>query len=354
LAQDSNTAGIRKIPRGLQFALFITALAWAGAASAIAERAAQGICVRFNLVAFQPLIEAFFLLFLVVVGFKALDWVAGRGRQRIEVLPLPRRPGWPTEWGVGAAIGWTLSLLAVMPLLLTGHLHSIVAIRTSQFGPIAAAILTLLVVTIAQEAIFRGYPFQRLTEAIGPSWASILLSVGFGIMLVSANPPGHLFMAVLGGSVFGLILSMAYLRTHGLWVGWGLHFAYRAVTAVILGLPIAGNVNLDSITNTYAAGPRWLTGGAFGPDAALLTTLIMLVGMALLYRATKEYAWQYTLSPIVSAGYEVTIAPPAAHVALEKATAPPPLVQILSTTSQTRSISGSPAFDNEVEPLPPQ
>lgn len=354
MAQSSNTAGIRKIPRGLQFALFITAIAWAGAASAIADRAAQGICVRFNLVAFQTLLEAFFLLFLVVIGFRGLDWVAARGWQRVEVLPLPRRAGWPTEWGVGAAIGWTLSLLTVMPLLLTGHLHSIVAIRTSQLGLIATAVLTLLVVTIAQEAIFRGYPFQRLTEAIGSSWASILLSVGFGIMLVSANPPGHLLMAVLGGSVFGLLLAMAYLRTHGLWVGWGLHFAYRAVTAVIFGLPIAGHGNLDSIMDTRVAGPRWLTGGAFGPEAALLTTLIILVGMVLLYRATKEYAWRYTISPIVSAGYEVTVAPPAAHVALDKVAAPPPLVQILSTTSQTRSIAGTPGFDEEVGPLPPQ
>jgi membrane protease YdiL (CAAX protease family) len=353
LAQDSNTVGTRKISRTAQFALSITALAWAGAASEIAGRAAQGICVRFKLSAFQLLVEAIFLLFLVVVGFKALDWVAARGMHHADVLPLPRRAGWPTEWGIGAAIGWMLCLLAVVPLLFTGHLHSIVAFRTSEFTPILIAILTLLVVALAQEAIFRGYPFQRLAETIGPSWASILLSVGFGIMLVSANAPGHVLMALVDGTLFGLILSMAYLRTRALWLGWGLHFAYRAVTAVILGLPIAGHSEMASVADTYVAGPRWLTGGAFGPDAALLTAFVMLGGMVVLYRATKEYAWQYTHVPIVPAGYEVTIAPPAAHVAMEKAAAPPPLVQIMATTPQTRSVPGTPAFDNQGRPLPP-
>jgi hypothetical protein len=136
-----------------------------------------------------------------------------------------------------------------------------------------------------------------------------------------------------------LLLAMAWLRTHALWVGWGLHFAYRVVMAVVLGLPIAGRAEFGSPTEMYATGPRWLSGGAFGLDGAALTGLLMLGGMAVLYRATRNYAWDYTFAPIVPAGYEVTVAPPAAHVAMEKAAPPPPaLVQIMPTTPQTRSV----------------
>jgi len=91
----------------------------------------------------------------------------------------------------------------------------------------------------------------------------------------------------------------------------------------------------------YATGPRWLSGGAFGLDAALPTALVMLAGMIVLYRATRDYAWKYTHPPIVAAGYEVTVAPPAAHVAMEKAAAPAPLVQILPSTPQSRSAIAS-------------
>jgi hypothetical protein len=126
-----------------------------------------------------------------------------------------------------------------------------------------------------------------------------------------------------------LLLAMAYLRTNALWVGWGLHFAYRAVAAILLGLPIAGHGEFGSLADTFTTGPRWLSGGAFGLDAAYLTIPVLLVGLSVLYTATREYAWAFTHPLILPAGYAVEVAPPAAHVAMEKAAAPSPLVQIL-------------------------
>jgi len=166
----------------------------------------------------------------------------------------------------------------------------------------------------------------------------VLISVLFAALVVQANPPRNTLMAMVDCTLFALLLAMAWLRTHALWLGWGLLFAYRAVTAIVLGLPIAGRSEFGSPTDMYASGPRWLTGGAFGLDAALLTGVVMLGGMIVLYRATRDYAWQYTHPPIVAGGYEVTVAPPAAHVAMEKAAPPPPLVQILPSTPQTRSV----------------
>ena len=329
----------RSISRGLQCALSLTALALAGAASVTADRAAQGISVRFQIGAFQPLLTALFLLFLVVVGFQALDWIAARGWKRAEVLPLPRRSGWLREWGTGAAVGWGLALAVVVPVLLSLNLHARFAFTRLSLPSILLALATLLAATLAEEAIFRGYPFARLAEAIGPFTASVLLSFGFAIALISGSPPRHVLFALTDGLVFGLLLSMAYLRTHALWLGWGLHFAYRAVAAVLLGLPIAGHGEFGALLDTYVSGPRWLSGGAFGLDAAFLTAFVLLGGLLVLYRATKDYAWRYTQAQIVGAGYEVALAPPAAHTAMEQqaSAAPLPLVQILGVTSQSRS-----------------
>ena len=343
----------RDIPRLLQFALSLTALALAGAASLTAGRAAQGIAVRFQLGALEPLMTALFLLFLVVVGFSALDWLAARGWKEADVLPLPRRRGWLGEWGTGAAVGWALCLASVFPVLISLNLHARFLAGQVSIPAILIALATLLAASLAEEAIFRGYPFVRLAEAVGPSWASILLSAGFAIALLTANPPRHVMFALADGLVFGLVLSMAYLRTRALWLGWGLHFAYRAVAAVALGLPVAGHGEFGALLDTYTSGPRWLSGGAFGLDAALLTVFVLLAGMAVVYRLTRDYAWQYTQREIVGAAYEVAVEPPAAHTAMERqAAAPAPLVQILSTTSQNRSLideSGIDPFDR----LPP-
>lgn len=346
----------RPISRGLEIAIFTSALGVAAAASAIAGRAGQGIAVRFGLGAGEPLLEAIFMLFLVVVGFRALDWTAAGGRRGEEVVALPRRRGWATEWGVGAATGWGLCLVAVLPLLLTGHLHArIVRGPAGEWiSSIGLAVLTLAVGTLTVELVFRGYPFRRLMNAIGPSWAAVVTSVLFGGMLVWSNPPKHLLIAMIDCTLLGLLLAMAYLRTYALWVGWGLSFAYRVVAAMVLGLPFAGQGELASLAETSVSGPRWLTGGAFGLEAAVWTGLALLAAMIVLFRATKDYEWRYTHAEIVPAGYEVAIAPPAAHVAMEKAATPPPLVQILSTTPQTRSRIEAPELDAAGNLLPPR
>ena len=333
------------IPRVLEFALALTALVWAAAAAAIAGRAAQGITLRLNLLALEPLLECVFLLFLAVLGFRTLDWIATRGTYSAQALGLPRRATRGAEWATGAAAGWALALATVLPLLLTLNLHSRLTLRPASLAAAGLAMLTLLFAALAEEVIFRGYAFQRLIRAVGPSTAAVLTSVAFALFLALGTTGHHTLLAFVGSLLLGLLLATAWLRTHALWLGWGLHFAYRAVTAVALGLPVAGRTDFGaggSLADSYASGPRWLTGGGFGLDAALLTGPILLAGLALLYRLTRDYAWTYTHTPIVAAGYEVVIAPPAAHVAMEKAAAPPPLVQIASSTPQTRSVAPPP------------
>jgi membrane protease YdiL (CAAX protease family) len=326
----------------MHFALFLVALAWAAAANSISARAAAGIATRFRLGMVESLLDWTFLLFLAVVGFRTLDWIATKGSYAAEALPLPARPGWPNEWGIGVAIGWGLCLATALPVLLTGNLHAQLSWHSGSAQAIVIALGTLLVAALAEEVIFRGYPFRRLITAIGPTLASVLLSVLFAALIVQANPPHNYLLALIDCTFFGLLLSMAWLRTHALWLGWGLHFAYRAAAAIALGLPIAGHGEFGSPTDMFVSGPRWLSGGAFGLDAALLTGIVLVAGMVVLYRETRDVAWKYTHPPIIPAGYEVTIAPPAAHVALEQAAAPPPLVQILPTTPQSRSVMDLP------------
>ena len=338
MQQQTNRYGTNTVSRGMHLTLFLTAMAWAAAANIISSRAAEGIAARFQLGLLTSLLENLFFLFLVVVGFRTLDWIATRSLFAKQVLPLPGRAGWLREWGIGAALGWALSLSVALPLLISGNLHGTLLWNSNTLPAMVAAVGSIVVGVLAIEVVFRGYPFRRLIDALGPSWATALISVFVAVLVVQANPPRDSSTAIVDCTLFALLLAVAWLRTHALWLGWGLHFGYRTVTAIILGLPVAGRADFGSPTNMIASGPRWLTGGAFGPDAAVLTALMILVAMAVLYRVTRDLAWTHTFRPIVPAGYEVTVAPPAAHVAMEKAAAPPPLVQILSTTPQTRSV----------------
>ena len=314
--------------RSLYLALFITGVLWLLAANAVALRAADGIATRLKWGAGQNLLADLFLLFLLLVGFTTLNWIATRQGSVSFANALPQRPTAAEEWSRGALIGWAALLVAILPMMLFGSLHPQFSWSPSAFAAIILSLVSLAIAALVAEIAFRGFLFRCLIGAIGPTAAALLLS-GIYALLVSLRPNAtglSFFVAFIAG----LLFSMAYLRTHALWLGWGLHFAWAAATAVLFGLPVGGIANYGSIIQTSASGPVWFTGGAYGPEAAFFTGIVLIIAMPVVYRATRDYAWNYTQPVIISAGYPMDVPPPAAHTAMEQAAAAKsaPLVQI--------------------------
>ncbi len=352
----------------MQLAVFFVALGWAALANSFATRAARGLVVRFNWSDGFLLVDAAFLVFLLAVGFSALDGVARRrgpaaGTKRREVVGLPNRPTRWQEWATGAAIGWGIITLAVLPMALAGKLHVHLWGDPEAFWLTLLNLAAVLLLALASEIVFRGMPYRRLMAAVGPFWGTVVLAMIYGwVVTLRFNAVFHSGSfrsgALAGNSItagsflagpdasnaaiviamlLGLLLSWAWLRTRGLWLGWGLHFGWVASLGILFGLPVLGVNNLSTVIETRAIGVEWLTGGEFGPEGAAITILLLLAGLVVLVRVTRDWAWAYTHAPIVAAGYPMEVAPPPAHAAMEQAPRPPALVQILPTTPQSRS-----------------
>jgi membrane protease YdiL (CAAX protease family) len=342
-ALDPTTA--RRSERLLQFALFVTSSFWFLASDTVAGRASRGISQRLSLDASRPLLTSIFLLFLLAVGFSILQVIARRVSSLRQVLGLPKRPTAQREWLLGAALGWGLVVLVVLPMALAGTLDIQFWTQSRAFSLLLLNLITLAAAALVEEVAFRGYPFRRLIEAVGPVAATIVMSLIFGLLHV-LNPSATWTSTVVT-MLAGLLLSVAWLRTRGLWLGWGFHFAWNASMGILFGLPVSGINDFSSIVETRTIGHLSLTGGSYGPEGAAFTAIVLLIGIVILVRITRDYAWYYTYVPIVPAGYPMEAAPPAAHVAMEKqaqlAAAAAPvsqtsLVQILPATPQTRSV----------------
>jgi len=321
----------------------VTSVAWFLASDTVAAHAARGLSQRFSLEAARPLLTSVFLLFLLALGFSILQAIATRRSSVREALGLPKRPTARREWELGAALGWGLVVLAVLPMALAGALNIQLWTQPRAFGLLLLNLVTLALAALAEEVAFRGYPFRRLIGAIGPVAATIALSLLFG--LGHALNPGATWTSTLVTVLAGLLLSIAWLRTNGLWLGWGFHFAWNASMGILFGLPISGITDFASIVQTRSFGRLSLTGGDYGPEGAAFTAIVLLIGMAVLVRITRDYAWNYTYVPIVAAGYPMDAPPPAAHVAMEQQARPPAavsLIQILPTTPQARSVGDEP------------
>jgi hypothetical protein len=313
----------------LLLALFVAAASWYYCALALAKSAADGLAYRFDLADYQPLMEGVLALFLVVVGLALLRGIERRRAPLRLVLGLPRRKTSREEWGTGAAIGWGLAVATVLPMALGRALNVQLWTSPRAFLLCGLSLAALALVTLAKDMGVHGYAFQRLIDAVGPVRATILMAL-FAAVYTSMNPaasPAAIAVSVCSS----VLLSLCWLRTQAVWLMWGLHFAWAASTGVLFGLPLGGGPSFSSIVDTRAAGPIWLTGGDYGPSAAMLSIVFLLAAIPILVRTTDDYAWDYTRPPIIPAGYDVTIAPSAAHVAMEEAQAvqPASLVQIL-------------------------
>lgn len=342
----SSSANSTAISRSLHLALFVTGMLWLLAAHAVAFRAGEGIAARFGWSAgAQGLVFNLALLFLLVVGFTSLNWIGTRQGSVREANALPVRATVGEEWSRGTVIGWAAALAAVVPMMIAGALHPQFLWTGSAWKGTVVSIVAIAVGTLASEVAFRGFLFRRLIDAVGPSAATLLLSGIYA--LIESMSPNASGMSLIVTFIAGVLFSMAYLRTHALWLGWGLHFAWAAATAVLFGLPVAGVASYMSVVQTDSGAPLWLTGGVYGPDGALFTAVVFLVAMVVVYRETREYAWNYTHPVLVPAGYPMDVPPPAAHTAMEQTAAKPTLVQIAPAPSSNGS-----ERESSAEPTP--
>jgi membrane protease YdiL (CAAX protease family) len=311
----------------------LSGLIWLIASLFLCGPASQSLTARLNLPAFEPLLEQAFLLILLLLGFGLLN---NRAPVR-ETSALPKRSTTKQEFSRGAALGWAMLLVAMIPMALTGSLHLAFTLNLPTLVLTLLSLATIALTTLALAVAFRGYLFARLIDATSPTIATLIVSLA--LAAASIRNPNSTLTSVLATFLFSILLAITYLRTHALWLGWGLHFAWAAATAVLFGLPAAGNASYTSVLSTDTTGPTLLTGGPYGPEAAAFTLLVLLATVPVLYRISRDYEWQYTHPPIIPAGYPMDIAPPAAHTAIEAsaASAPAPLVQILGSTPTAAS-----------------
>ena len=330
------THRVRRLPDLLLFAGFT---AWYFGARALAASSANGLAGRFPLGPSRDLVEAAFHLFLLILGFVVLRGIARHTASLRELTALPPRPTQAREVLSGAALGWAIVVVCLLPLLLSGHLHTRLVLTAPVAGAAILSVATLALATLTHEIAFRGYPFRALIRALGPSGAILAMVAAAGFS--TWRDPDASSSAVLAAMLLTLLLSLSWLRTHAVWFAWGLRFALIVSLGVLFGLPSGKAGDLSSLIQGTTYGPDWLTGGTWGPTAAAFSTLVLLAAIPILYGITRNFAWSYTHAPILPAGYEVTIAPPAAHAAMEQTPAPPALIQILPTTPQTFSAPGS-------------
>jgi hypothetical protein len=87
----------------------------------------------------------------------------------------------------------------------------------------------------------------------------------------------------------GIPLAVAYLRTRALWMPVGIHLAWNFVEGYALGLPVSGLGLPARVFTSVVSGPRWVTGGAYGPEGGVVATGVIVVATFYLLASRRIY-----------------------------------------------------------------
>jgi membrane protease YdiL (CAAX protease family) len=133
-----------------------------------------------------------------------------------------------------------------------------------------------------EEMLFRGYGFQVLLRGIG-TWTTIL-PVGIVFGALHGGNPNATWLGLANTAGFGILFGYAFLRSRDLWLPIGLHFGWN-FTLPLFGVNISGlTMRLTGFTMEWSAGTLW-SGGAYGPEAGILTSAVLLLLFAYILKA---------------------------------------------------------------------
>lgn len=226
-------------------------------------------------VIFRPLL-ALLLIGLFVWMLATADHIEDH---RATALGFPRVRGWLKQFALGFVFGLMLTALAIVPIAIWGQNSIRFRFNLHSLPRVGAVVIVLLMGALAEELMFRGYPFQHLQQGIGSVGAIVVFSAMFGAVHL-ANPGASLW-GLINTILIGVLLSVSYLRTRALWLPWGIHFGWNFALGFLWGLPVSGLRIFNVMVRTTAKGPQWVTGGSYGPEGSATAVMVILLGVAL-------------------------------------------------------------------------
>jgi membrane protease YdiL (CAAX protease family) len=198
--------------------------------------------------------------------------------RKLSEYGLPWRQALRKDFWVGACIGFlAISGTLLGMFLLHGFRITGLALHGSAIlSSLIAWSLAFLLVGLFEEFAFRGYVQYTLASGIGFWPAALAMSSLFGLLHLVADANEN----IVGSAavvLFGLLLCLFLRRTGNLWCAVGFHAAYDWGQTFFYGVPDSGIVPYHNLFRSAFTGPGWLTGGKVGPEASILTPIVLLV-----------------------------------------------------------------------------
>lgn len=186
-------------------------------------------------------------------------------------------------------LGWGI-LLSLLQMGVIALVYQVGGIGTFELNELSLEpilfILGLLPFWLLQggteEVATRGWLLTRIAARTNLPLAIGISSSLFGILHL--GNAGVTFLSVLNIILDGVLAALLLIYTDSIWLVVAQHGTWNYVQGNLLGFQVSGTGADASIFSfTMGSGPDWLTGGAFGAEGSIITTLVLLLSVVIVY-----------------------------------------------------------------------
>ena len=185
--------------------------------------------------------------------------------------------------GIGVLGGaGVAALIIVVPALFGLATWTRSAEQPSGWAALVYFLILVLFGVVGEELMFRGYGFQIMVRRFGV-WATLL---PMGVLFAAAHS-GNMNVSSIGllnTFLWGVGLGWCVLYSGDLWLAIGVHAGWNWALP-LLGVNLSGfTMRMSGLELQWKLDPLW-SGGSYGPEGGILSTVALVVLVAALQKA---------------------------------------------------------------------
>lgn len=191
---------------------------------------------------------------------------------------------------IGLAIG-ALLMSAIVAMSNAAGASRTVVCTDADYTKIILFFFGFVVQGMSEEFIFRGYLFTTIGGAGYHTAVAVgITSVGFA--LAHASNPGFGVVAFINLTLFGVFAALYLTLTESIWGISAIHSIWNFTQGSLYGISVSGTSDYPSILRTSSVSSKaLLTGGEFGIEGSIFTTIALGIGTAvILFLLNKKAA----------------------------------------------------------------
>lgn len=188
----------------------------------------------------------------------------------------------------GYGLGLSLFILALAGLVVLGQ-YQFDSIHLDTYS-LAFTLFTIpfwILQGTAEELVTRAWLIPQLAKRTNLKVAIIISSSLFTLLHLGNS--GITFLSAIDLFLFGVAMALYLLKTDTVWGVAGIHGAWNFAQGNLFGILVSGQPSGTSLMTFLPQGNQdWLSGGSFGIEGSIMTSLVLLLLIAYLANKLKK------------------------------------------------------------------